>query len=294
VILGSINMDAVARVERLPAPGETVGGRDLAYVPGGKGANQAVAAARFGVPTRLYGAVGDDGHGACLHAFLAQAEVDVTGLATHAGPSGLAMICVADDSENQIVVIPGANAHVVAPASDACGRGDVALSQLELPIDEVARFLADAKARGACTILNTAPALRGAIALLPLADIVVANETELAVYTGRAVETAPESVADAARGLIVRADQRIVVTLGAAGLVAVGRDGPALVVPAARVSAVDTVGAGDCFCGVLAGALAEGRAWEEALRLSVAAAGLAVQRAGAASAMPMRDEILAA
>jgi ribokinase len=207
--------------------------------------------------------------------------VDVAGISRVAGPSGLAMICVADDSENQIVVIPGANAHAAAPPPDVCAPGDVALAQLELPVAAVARFLADAKGPGANDPQHRS-CLGGAAALLPLVDILVANETELAVYAGRPVEPVPDSVADAARGLIVRADQRWWSRWGRPGWWR-WRDGPVLVVPAARRARGRYRGGGDCFCGVLAGALAEGRAWEEALRLGVAAAGLAVQRAGAGS-----------
>lgn len=291
IVFGSANIDAVMRVAHLPRPGETVAGRDLVYLPGGKGANQAIAAARFGVPTRLLGAVGCDDHGETMRAYLIGAGVDVAGLATLPGPTGLAQICVEDAGENQIVVIAGANGGVTAPAAGSVAAGDVALVQMELPPQVVERFLADAAQSGALTILNTAPALIEARGIMPHADIVVLNETELAFYLGHDLPDDTGAIARAAKGLICRAGQRIVVTLGAAGVVATDADGHVVSVAAPRVAVVDTVGAGDCFCGVLAAALAQGQAFDAALRLGVAAAAIAVQRVGAGSSMPLRAEI---
>jgi ribokinase len=305
IVCGSLNMDLVARVDHLPRPGETVAGRSLQRLPGGKGLNQAVAAARMGAAVAMIGARGDDADGATLAALLAAEGVDVRGLATRsateaAAHTGLAQVLVADDGENSIVVHGGANmtlspdetrtalaalwpdalpAATVAPSAPR-----VALAQLETPMDAVAAFLGAARAAGATTVLNPAPALPGTLPLLAQADIVVLNETELAAYApaGRA--------ADAARSLLRGACRAVIVTLGGEGAWLVTAEGDARF-PAPAVAVVDTTGAGDCFCGVLAASLAGGHRLEAALPRAVAAASLAVTRAGAAPSMPRAAEL---
>lgn len=267
MILGSLNLDLVTRVERHPAPGETVLGDGLERVPGGKGANQAVAAAAAagGTPVRvaMIGRVGDDAAGTAYVARLKALGVDVRGLRVTAGtPSGHALIAVSAEGENTIVVIPGANGEVAVAdlgPIDALGAGDVLLTQLELPLDVVAEGVRRAHARGARVVLNVAPYAALPADVLALADPVVANEHE-----------AKQLAADGA------APASLLVTLGGDG----ARWGDlAAATPAVEV--VDTTGAGDAFCGALAAALAAGRSDEEALHAAVAAGADAVTRPGA-------------
>lgn len=292
VVFGSVNMDVVARVDRLPRPGETVAAGSLHHLPGGKGANQAVAAARFGHPTRLIAAVGGDEHGDRLIAFLAGEGIDLAGLRRVAGGTGVALIHVARDGENQIVVVAGANATLACPDDPGGGAAATFLAQLEAPLDAVADFLRAGRSLGARTILNAAPALADARPLLGLADILIVNETELAFFCGVEPRQDAGAVTTLARSLIEREDQWVIVTLGAAGVVAVCR-AEALHRGARRARVVDTTGAGDTFCGVLAVCLGEGVQMAEALGIAGAAASLSVEREGAAASMPRREEVLA-
>ncbi|HEY0271164.1 MAG TPA: ribokinase, partial [Sphingomonas sp.] len=260
------------------------------------GANQAVASARSGADTRMIGAVGEDGFGASMLSFLSGTGVDVGAVRRLAGPTGLAHVFVSDAGENQIVIVAGANGEVTAPPAwtpSGGGGRDVGLAQLEVPVAATATFLAQARAAGATTILNTAPALPLPDGMLADADLVVLNETELAYYVGSTLPEGHEAAIAAARRLLRRDDQWVVVTLGGAGIVAVTRD-EAIAVPAPRVAVVDTTGAGDIFCGVLAAGLSEGLAMAAALRRACVAASLSVQRIGAAASMPLRAEIEAA
>ncbi|WBO21964.1 ribokinase [Sphingomonas abietis] len=293
VVFGSINADLVTRVDRLPRAGETVSALSVAELPGGKGANQATASAMFGVATRMIGAVGSDGHAGMMIAALSAAGADTSAIARLPGPTGTAHVCVSSDGENQIVVVAGANALVAATEAWPGRAGDICLAQLELPVAAVGAMLAQARRAQALTILNAAPALAEAALLLADVDVLVVNETELAFYCGDAVPADPEAAIVAARDFLRRDGQWIVVTLGAAGIVAVSGD-RTLAVPAPKVSVVDTTGAGDTFCGVLAAALSEGQQMESALRFACAAAALSVQRIGAAASMPGRAEIEAA
>jgi ribokinase len=294
-VLGGINLDHVVRVLALPEPGETVAGRDLVQSPGGKGANQAVAAARFGAPVRLLGAVGQDGPGAQVLSFLARAGVDISGVARIAGqPTGQAFVTLDRRGENTIVVAPGANAAFLddqVRAADLSGAA-VLLTQFEAALPAVEAFFRAPAAADAVKILNAAPALAEGAPLLPLADIVVVNATELARFAGLSDPPGHHAaVAAAARRLIARPDQTVIVTLGADGaLAATASD--TLHAPGRRAEVVDTVGAGDCFCGVLAAALAEGAGLEAALGWANAAAAISVTRPGAADSAPRRAEIV--
>jgi ribokinase len=295
-VAGSINMDVVATAARHPKIGETVAGRDLLYCPGGKGANQAVAAARLGAATSLIGRTGRDGFGADLRAFLAAQGVDLTHVRDcDAAPTGTAVIVVAE-KDNTIVVVPGANAELSAAdvQSAAIARGDVLVSQFEIPLPTVAAFFARGRAVGARTILNPAPALQVDRALLALADLIILNETELALLAHREVDAdaAPADLAAVARALRTHADQLICVTIGKRGAIAVA--GEATHVIAGReVGAIDTTGAGDCFTGAVAAELARGRPIADALDFANRAASICVQRMGAGPSMPSRDEVLA-
>ena len=291
-VVGSGNLDIVARGGRLPARGETVMAHAVGRHLGGKGANQAVAAARAGSRARLLGRIGMDASGAWLASALDAHGVETGGLQRDAAlASGEAFITVADDAENAIVVHAGANAALAlpAPAAELLGDARVVLAQLETAIAPVADLFA-AALPGCLRILNAAPALPQAAAMFPDCDILVVNETELASYAGAAEAGDLHAVVSLARSLRVHDGLAIVVTLGARGAVVIDAHGAThLSGRAARV--VDTVGAGDCFCGVLAATLASGATLDAAASRANAAAALAVGRPGAAESMPTREEI---
>ena len=286
-VLGSINMDTVLTVTAFPAPGETIMALAAGRHPGGKGANQAIAAARAGAAVRMIGAVGDDADGRMMLALLEAEGIDAAAVRIDAAlPTGAAFISVDASGENQIVVSPGANA-VVRVSNPLAG---VRLAQLEVPFDTVRAFLS-APRGDAVAILNAAPFAREAAPLLALADIVVVNQVELAGYCGVAD---PPYSAHGATALAQRlrrdARQTVVVTLGAHGSVAVAPDG-VVTTPAAPARVVDTTGAGDCFCGYLAAGLAAGASLVDAIADAHRAAAFAVARIGAAPSMPHRREL---
>ena len=285
IVLGSINVDIVSRVTALPLPGETVSGGPLEVLLGGKGANQAVAAALSGATTKMLGCVGEQSFGLPLREMMEGYGVDMSAVVTLDGPSGAALIGVDAAAENSIIVSPGANGRAAEAVFPAPSPGDHVLAQLELPADVVLEYFRRAKAAGATTILNTAPALPMPDALFDLSDILILNETELAVYAGAG------DLADQVASLRRRPDQTIIATLGADGLTAlVGEDARTL--PALSAKAVDTTGAGDCFCGALTAQLADGQTVWQALNYAQAAAAISVTRPGAAGSMPTRAEVL--
>ena len=290
-VLGSINLDLVCRVADLPGPGETVTALDLTRFAGGKGANQAAASARWGAYTYMIGAVGADDAGEEILAHLSSASVNVSGIARVAGvPTGQAYISVSSAGENMIVVVGGANRTVSAEqvrASPVDGHA-VFLCQLETPLPAIEALFAGAQK--SLRILNAAPAVPEAKALFPLLDVLIVNETELAQYAGASRELVmlPEIVS-AARSLIARDGQRLIVTLGARGAVAVDAIG-VIEVPGRAVQVVDTTGAGDCFCGVLAASLDEGFALPDAMHRANVAAAISTQTAGAAVIPALRVE----
>jgi ribokinase len=291
VVVGSVNLDRVQRVRTLPGPGETVHGRSFDTFHGGKGANQAVAAARMGAAVAFVGAVGDDEAGGRLRAALAADGIDLAALRSFDGPTGFATILVADDGENVIVLEAGANGRLRPDDLDAAAfRGAaVALFQLEVPHDVVRRGLELARAAGARTALNAAPP-DGAAALPPeLIDLLIVNESEAATL-------APGVAADDPDALLAALGDRyptVVLTLGAAGVAwrAGAEHGRR---PARAVRVVDTTGAGDTFAGALAAALADGTAWTDALDRATVAASLCVGRPGAQASIPTLDEVLRA
>jgi ribokinase len=294
IVAGSINMDVVATAERHPRIGETVAGRSVDFFPGGKGANQAVAAAKLGAATALVGRLGQDAFGRQLRTFLAAQGVNLTFLHdTLEAPTGTALITVAN-ADNTIVVVPGANGMLSADdvSAPAIAQGDIAVSQFEIPLPAVAAFFARARAAGARTILNPAPMQEFGQTLQALVDILVLNETELGVLTKTDLRETdePARFAEAARSLKTRRDQTICVTLGKRGALVL-MEGEPLIVPGHAVKAVDTTGAGDCFVGALAAQLAGGPALIEAIRYANAAASICVQRMGAAPSMPSAAEV---
>jgi len=296
VVAGSINMDVVALAERHPRVGETVAGTSVKYFPGGKGANQAVAAAKLSAPTLLIGRLGSDAFGAELKSFLTAQGVDLSSVTETADAhSGTAIITLAD-ADNTIVVIPGANGLVSADdvTGPALSRGDVAVSQFEIPMPAIAAFFAKARTAGARTILNPAPMRAIDRALLEMVDILVLNETELGLLAKADLHESdePERFAEAAKALLTRPGQTVCVTLGKRGALALV-DGAPVLVPGREVKAVDTTGAGDCFVGALAAQLAQGTLLSEALGFANLAASICVQRMGASPSMPTRAEVTA-
>jgi ribokinase len=309
IVVGSVNVDLVVVASRLPGPGETVTGGDVARHHGGKGGNQAVAAARLGARVAFVGAVGEDDFGAAARAALAAEGIDVSHLATVARPTGVALIVVDARAENLIAVAPGANASPTAASVAAAlealavGPGDVVLASCEIPPEAVRAALAGARAAGATSVLNPAPADGLDPATIALADVLTPNQAELALLAAAAgagaavraaapAEVAPEIETLAQRLLAEGAGGRaVVVTLGAAGALVVPADGPAARIPALRVVPVDTTGAGDAFNGALAAGLAAGLPLTEATRRAVAAAGLSTTRAGARGGMPTTADL---
>ena len=297
-VLGSLNVDHTVRVPRHPAIGETVSGAVMPATPGGKGLNQAVAAARAGrsaqIEVRLNGRVGDDEAGRWLVDVARSEGIAVDGIAVDpTRPTGSARIVVADDGTNTVIVDPGANATTTwTSAPPGLVAGDVAVAQLEVPHDAVASFLASARHRGAIGVLNPSPAA-GAASLLEAADVLVLNEHELAELAGVAPAPSSDDLAgmeSAAAAIRSSSAQTLVVTVGAAGVVTVGPAGTD-VVAGEPARAVDTTGAGDCFLGVLAASLAAGTGLVAAVGRANRAAARSVERPGTVSAMPTALEI---
>ena len=290
ICAGSINMDIVAGSDKHPSVGETVPGSTLDYFPGGKGANQAVAAARLGASTMMLGKVGDDASGSQLVEFLTNQGVDTNHIAVEPNcPTGTAIIVVAQ-SDNTIVVIPGANGRVNgSDVAITMNENDVLISQFEIPIATVTDFFRVGRNAGAKTVLNPAPAHKIPKELLDLCDVIILNETELAFIAG--IERVDlKNAASCAKSIRAAADQVIIVTLGAAGAVAVAGDRE-VHVEGRNVPAVDTTGAGDCFVGALAASLAHGNSVDESVERANIAASISVQRAGAAPSMPTMEEL---
>jgi ribokinase len=273
-VVGSANLDLVATTAHLPAPGETVLGTDFAQHPGGKGLNQAIAAARAGAPTSFVCCVGDDDAAMVLLAELAAAGVDASHVSRGARPTGRAVITVDEGGENSIVVVPGANSELTVTALPPAAA---LLVQLEVPIGAVAAALRLAREAGTITILNPAPAARLSPEVLGFVDVLVPNEHELAAL-------GPTDV------LLAAGVRAVVTTLGDAGARVVTGERAWHVAPF-QVIALDTTGAGDAFCGVLAVRLAAGDSLEPAVRMAAAAGALATTRSGAAPSMPLASEI---
>jgi ribokinase len=291
VVVGSANVDLAVDVPRHPASGETILGGDLRRSPGGKGANQAVAAARAGgADTTFVGALGRDDSAELLLESLRGAGVRTDVVERVDAPTGTALITVSPDGENAIVVAPGANsrARVQAVQAERIAGADVVLAQLEIPLDTV---VAAARARraGALFVLNAAPSRELPGEVWEQLDVLVVNEHEAADLAVGSSSAEPEALATA---LLARVPA-VVITLGVEGSLVAVRDAGAVHVPAARVTAVDTTGAGDTYCGVLAAALAGSAGLVDAARLAGAAGALAVTRAGAQDSVPAADDVVA-
>ncbi len=290
-VFGSINVDLVTRVKRIPAPGETVHGTDYSLIPGGKGANQALAACRAGAAVRMVGAVGNDDFAQVALRELEAGGVDLTAVTHRIGTTGVAIITVDETGENTIALSPGANAHADAGTipEGAFGSGDTLLLQMEVPLAQNYAAAAEARAAGARVILSLAPYEPLSPDELAAFDMVIVNQHEAADLARHLAiaEGTPEETVTALAGKLGRA---VIATLGADG--AVAADGKEVIrVPALHVTPVDTTGAGDTFCGVLAAWLDEGASFRTALARAAVAGSLATTKEGAQPSFPTRAEI---
>lgn len=294
VVVGSLNMDLVVRAPRIPAPGETLLGGEFHTVPGGKGANQAVAAARLGARVSMVGRLGADDFATQLLANLEADGIDHSAVIQDASTTtGVALIVVADDGQNSIVVASGANMQVtpddVDAAAETIAAADVLLLQLEIPLDAVQRAAEIAHEHGVPVVLNPAPARDLPADLLSRVDVLIPNESETALLTGLPVDTGAELEA-AARALLDRGISTAILTLGARGaMLATGSS--VELIPTFEVQPVDTTAAGDAFVAGFSVALAEGKPVAEAVRWGNAAGALAVTRMGAQTSLPRRAEL---
>jgi len=292
VVVGSSNTDMVVQSDRLPLPGETVLGKDLMVAAGGKGANQAVAAARLGAQVTFIAKIGTDMFGQQSLANFRAEGLDTRFVLQDGGsPSGVALIVVGPGGQNIIAVAPGSNNRLtpsdIAAAKPAFSGAKAVVLQLETPIDTVVAAAKLGREAGATVILNPAPAPSSGLPeeLYQWVDILIPNETEAELLTG---EKSPES---AAKALLGRGVRTVIITLGKEGaLLGAGSD-PMRRIPGFRVQAVDCVAAGDGFCGALAVALANGKAMDDAIRYAHAAAAISVTRAGAQPSLPRTDEV---
>ena len=296
-VLGSINMDLVVRSPRLPAPGETLTGRTFSTVPGGKGANQAVACARLGASTRMVGRVGGDEFGhSLLHSMQEYGVHTGHVIMDPEVSSGVALITVDDEAQNTIIVVPGANGRIGAPDLTNLGKAlretsaSFLLLQLEIPLDTVVAAARLAREQGVGVILDPAPAAALPSELYNLVDILTPNESEAAALAGFAVHEV-DSARAAADVLLERGAERVVIKMGALGACAASAR-ESRFYPSLPVTAVDTVAAGDAFNGALAVALGEGLPFEEALIWALAGGACAVTVEGAQPSMPDRETLL--
>lgn len=294
VVIGSINLDLIATVERLPRPGETVPGETFATAPGGKGANQALAARRAGAEVKMVGAVGNDAFAGEALALLRDGGVDLSKVRTTETATGIASILVEADGENIIAVVPGGNGEVNEDDVAASGitAGDYVLLQHEIPLGTVEAALTAARQTSAISLLNTAPFRKEAAGLLGKADYVIANETEFDLYAEALCLGGADREARM-RDFAETTGRTVVVTLGAEGVVA-ATPTDFLRAEGLTIDPVDTVGAGDTFCGYLAAGLASGLNLADALRRAAVAGSLACLKPGAQPAIPFAKDVDAA
>ena len=295
LVIGSLNMDFIARVPRFPLPGETVLGESFARAPGGKGANQAVAASRLGGAVRMIGRVGDDEFGRFLRGTLEEAHVDATEARADPGSStGLAFILVNTEGQNSIVAIQGANLTIrredIRSLGNLLDEAAILLVQLEIPVESVEEALRQARQRGVRVVLESGPPRRLPDELLGQVDVLSPNETELASIVDREVRS-PDEVEGAVDQVLSLGVGSVVLKLGEQGcLVATPQMRERIA--AFRVRAVDTTGAGDAFTAALAVALTEGNGLRDAATFANAAGALATTRPGAQPSMPHRAEVV--
>lgn len=294
-VIGSINVDLVARARTIPRPGETVLGGDFQTIPGGKGANQAVAAGRLGADVTMVGRVGSDPFADFLVNNLERNGIATSYLIKDAeAPSGVALIMVDELGQNSILVASGANSHLTPVDVDAAEKAvvtaDVLLLQLETPLVTVLRAASLAKENGIKVILNPAPAYPLPDNIFPQIDYLIPNETEASMLTGEPLDT-PTGLENAARSLLQMGVKTVIITLGKRGAL-LARQDAIRYFPPFEVNPVDTTAAGDAFVGSFAVALAEGKPMDEAIRWGNAAGALATTRVGAQPSLPDRNEVL--
>lgn len=293
VVIGSLNMDLVVNTARLPARGETVFGNSFAYFPGGKGANQAVAAARLGARVFMVGAVGSDDFAEKLKQSLQDSRVDTTLVRNADTTTGIALISVDQSGDNTIVIVAGANGQCSPADADEALAGQsepgILLIQHEVPLETVEYAIVAAKASGWQVILNPAPACPMRPELVKLCDVIIPNETEAAILTGLPVNNQDEAV-QAARWLLAQGAGAAVVTLGSRGSICCTGE-EVWHIPSYPIQVVDSTAAGDAYTGAMAAALAEGRTLRDSLIFATAAAAITVTREGAQPALAWREEV---
>ncbi len=291
LVVGSLNTDLVVRAPRFPQPGETISGEDLRVIPGGKGANQAVAAARLGAKVSMMGRVGNDNFGGFLLENLKQNKVDATLVQRDDSSTGTAIIVVDSSGQNSIVLSAGANGNVSTANVDKISftKFQLLLLQLEIPLPAVLRAAQHAHENGTRVILNPAPAQTLPDELISLADFLIPNETELSILTNQGVGDIA-SAESAARELLKRGAKNVIVTLGSKGALLVNTD-TSKQVDTFKVDVVDTTAAGDAFIGGFAISILENKSLEDSVRFGCACGALATTKFGAQPSLPTKDEV---
>ncbi|HEY3988173.1 MAG TPA: ribokinase [Acidobacteriaceae bacterium] len=296
VVVGSINMDLVVRVERIPVIGETISGIDFETHPGGKGTNQAAAVARLGQPVHMIGRVGSDAYGTVLRRSLHDSGVDVTSVAVSEGSSGVAIIAVAEGGENSIIVTPGANALLSPEDLDAnlelMRSAAMVLTQLEIPLATVQHLAQICEREGLPLMLDPAPVSRLPVEVLRAATWITPNEIEVRqINNSTALSASEDELARAAESIIELGPRNVLLKMGARGAYLATHDGVRASIPAYPVKAADTTAAGDAFNGAFAVALGRGACPQQAAEFATAAAAISVTRHGALPSMPTRAEV---
>lgn len=297
VVFGSLNLDLVAYAQVLPTLGQTVTGEKLLRFPGGKGLNQAIAAKRSGSQVKMIGALGADAEGEFLRQILNEEEIDSSSISTANEQTGIAVIEVAKDAQNRILIIPGANATVKFDKSQLLSQSNnpkVCLAQLETPIKEVTKFLLAGKELNCTTILNPAPVQKLDLETIKACDYLVVNESEASFLAGNTVENlTQEEAKQIAKKLLSNGSKKVIITMAEKGSLYLATEGEQqeIYTPAYKVNAVDTTAAGDAFCGALATALAKNNSISDSLKFAAAAGALATTKAGAVPSIPSQTEI---
>ena len=292
-VIGSLNMDLVVNVDTMPKPGQTIIGSNFKEVPGGKGANQAVAMARLNGNVTMIGKVGEDGFGQTLINSLKNDKVDTTYIQTAKGATGVALITVDKNAQNSIVVSPGANFEVKEDDIDnnieAIKNSDIVVLQLETPLDTIKYALNKAKELNKYTILNPAPAVKLDDEIIKNIDLLTPNETELEIISGVSIET-EEDIQKAAQIMIEKGVKELIVTLGSKGSLYINKE-KSMFKKAYKVEAVDTTAAGDSYTGALAVALSQDKGMEEAMDFASKVGALSVLKEGAQSSLPTLEDV---
>ena len=292
-VIGSLNMDLVVNVDTMPKPGQTIIGSNFKEVPGGKGANQAVAMARLNGNVSMIGKVGEDGFGQTLINSLKNDKVDTTYIQTANGATGVALITVDKNAQNSIVVSPGANFEVKEDDIDnnieAIKNSDIVVLQLETPLDTIKYALNKAKELNKYTILNPAPAVKLDDEIIKNVDLLTPNETELEIISGVSIES-EEDIQKAAQIMIEKGVKELIVTLGSKGSLYINKE-KSMFKKAYKVQAVDTTAAGDSYTGALAVALSQDKGMEEAMDFASKVGALSVLKEGAQSSLPTLEDV---